>query len=98
MKRSEFFEYHEELKPINIDEVGENQSSCGNYVFKLTQKDIDALTSGKILCHLDKYGIFIGMDDGEDEEIDDVDIMPTAKKGCLEKLTDIITAVRKDFY
>ena len=89
MKRSEFFEYHEDFESIDIDEVKEHQSLFGNYVFLLTQEDIDALTSGKILCHLDEYGIFIGMNDGKDEEIDDVDIMPSAK-GCLERLEVIL--------
>ena len=97
MKRSEFFEYHEDFESIDIDEVKEHQSLFGNYVFLLTQKDIEALASGKILCYRDEYGIFIGMNDGEDEKIDDVDIMPSAK-GCLERISDILEGIRKDFY
>lgn len=79
------------LTHIDKSEIKKNQSLFGNFLFELDEDDLNALKEGKVLYHLDEYGIFIKMKE------DSPDIVPTAS-GCLQRLKDILDGIRKDFY
>lgn len=50
------------------DEVAEYISVFGGYTIVLTDKDIEALKQGKLLAHLDEYGLIIAYEGGEHED------------------------------
>lgn len=54
------------FKIIEPNEMCALGSIFGNYVFKITEADIEALRNGKVLYSLDKYGTFIVYDKGEE--------------------------------
>ena len=55
-------EFDEEFTVIDMSEVCRKSSMCGNYYFLITEKDIEALRQGKVLCSVDEYGIFIALE------------------------------------
>lgn len=46
---------------VDRNEVCVEGSLYGNYHFKITEEDIQALREGKVLGYVDEYGMFISM-------------------------------------
>ena len=59
--------FDERLRVCEIDEVCEKSSIFGNTLFLLTDDDIEALKSGKVLFDIDEYGTFIAYEKGGEE-------------------------------
>lgn len=51
--------FNERLEPIDLLDVCPKSSLFGNDCFVITDADIEALKSGKVLCYVDEYGTFI---------------------------------------
>jgi hypothetical protein len=51
--------FDETLKPIDLLDVCPEQSAFGNNFFVLTDKDIEALKTGKVLFVREEYGVFL---------------------------------------
>ncbi len=51
--------FDETLKPIDLLDVCPEQSVFGNNFFVLTDKDIEALKTGKVLFVREEYGVFL---------------------------------------
>lgn len=51
--------YTDWLTTIEPNEVGEVASKYGNRYAEITEEQIEELRSGKVLCYVDEYGIFI---------------------------------------
>lgn len=54
------------LQKCDVDRMCRKSSIFGNLYFYITDEDIKALKNGKILFHVDEYGIFIGYKKGEE--------------------------------
>lgn len=65
--------FDETLKTIDLLDVCPNQSLFGNSYFRITDKDIDALKSGKVLFIRDEYGVFLKYEGGQ------TDVQPVEK-------------------
>lgn len=65
--------FNDSFGQYDVNEVCRNDSIFGNRYFYITDADINALKSGKVLYYVDEYGIFIAyradevMKDGEDD-------------------------------
>lgn len=55
----------EELDQCEIDQVCRKCSIYGNDLIVITDEDIKALKSGKILYRIDEYGLFLAYKKGE---------------------------------
>lgn len=51
--------FDETLKPIDLLDVCPEQSAFGNNFFVLTDKDIEALKTEKVLFVREEYGVFL---------------------------------------
>lgn len=60
-------DFCERLEVCNICEVCEKSSIFGNSLFILTDDDIEALKSGKVLFNIAEYGTFIAYKKGGEE-------------------------------
>lgn len=66
----EWFEYGESFGIIDENDMCWRGSPFGNFYIQITNEDIEALKSGKILSFLDKYGIFVGFVEDSEEATD----------------------------
>lgn len=57
--------FDETLKPIDLLDVCRKQSVFGNNFFILTDKDIEALETGKVLFVRGEYGVFLKYEGGQ---------------------------------
>ena len=58
--------FDEVFSTCEIGETCERESIFGNYLYRLTDEDIDALKAGKVLFSVDEYGVFIAYQKKED--------------------------------
>lgn len=65
--------FDETLTPIDLLDVCHEQSIFGNDFFTITDEDIQALKSGKVLFVRDEYGIFLKYEGGQ------TDVQPIEK-------------------
>lgn len=56
----------EVFSTCEIGETCERASDYGNYLYRITDEDIDALKAGKVLFSVDEYGVFIAYQKKED--------------------------------
>lgn len=59
--------FDETLKPIDLLDVCPEQSAFGNNFFVLTDKDIEALKTGKVLFVREEYGVFLKYKGGQND-------------------------------
>lgn len=59
--------FDETLKPIDLLDVYPEQSAFGNNFFVLTDKDIEALKTGKVLFVREEYGVFLKYKGGQND-------------------------------
>lgn len=55
------------METCEMNQMCRHSSIFGNCYFYLTDEDIEALKSGKVLFYVDEYGVFIGYEPGEKE-------------------------------
>lgn len=60
--------FDETLKPIDLLDVCPEQSVFGNNFFVITDKDIEALKTGKVLFVREEYGVFLKYEGGQSGE------------------------------
>lgn len=53
------------MEIIEPDEICRKSSLFGNYYLSITEKELEALKSGKVLFTIDEYGVFIGLKKGD---------------------------------
>lgn len=58
-KRYSINDFDYQLKECDMEDVCKEVSSYDNYLFEITDEQIDALKSGKVLYFEDEYGYFI---------------------------------------
>lgn len=59
--------FDETLKPIDLLDVCLNQSIFGNSFFTISDEDIQALKSGKVLFVRGEYGLFLKYEEGQND-------------------------------
>ena len=59
--------FDETLKPIDLLDVCPQQSAFGNSFFVITDKDIEALKTGKVLFVREEYGVFLKYERGQSD-------------------------------
>lgn len=59
--------FDETLKPIDLLDVCQEQSVFGNNFFVITDKDIEALKTGKVLFVREEYGVFLKYEGGQND-------------------------------
>ena len=59
--------FDETLKPIDLLNVCPEQSIFGNNFFVITDKDIEALKTGKVLFVRGEYGVFLKYEGGQND-------------------------------
>lgn len=57
--------FDETFKPIDVLDVCQEQSIFGNSFFTISDEDVQALKSGKILFVREEYGIFLKYEGGQ---------------------------------
>ena len=60
---AEWFNEPSEFNVININEMCRRRSIFGNDYFVITNKQIEQLKKGKVLCDIGEYGTFILLED-----------------------------------
>lgn len=59
--------FDETLKSIDLLDVCPEQSAFGNSFFVITDKDIEALKTGKVLFVREEYGVFLKYEGGQND-------------------------------
>ena len=59
--------FDETLDPIDLLDVCPQQSLFGNSFFVITDKDIEALKTGKVLFVREEYGVFLKYEGGQND-------------------------------
>ncbi len=59
--------FDETLKPIYLLDVCPKQAAFGNSFFVITDKDIEALKTGKVLFAREEYGVFLKYEGGQND-------------------------------